>query len=44
MMKINFIRTKGNKLRWRQIEKREGFVFMRMKVRPVVVVTGRQGE
>ena len=39
-MKFNFMKVKGNILRHRQIENRDGLVFMRLKQRAIIIVRG----
>ena len=36
----NFIRTQNNRLKWRQVERKEGAFFMRMKSRALIFVKG----
>ncbi len=37
-MKLNYMRMRRNVLSWRQVEKKAGRVFMRMKTRAVITV------
>ena len=39
-MKLNYMRMKKNVLTWRQVERRDGRTFMRMKSRPYISVRG----
>ncbi|MCX8147493.1 MAG: hypothetical protein N3D84_03430 [Candidatus Woesearchaeota archaeon] len=37
-IKMNFMKVKRNIFRWKQIEKRNGMIFMRIKQRPFIVI------
>jgi len=39
-MKFNFMKSRNNVVIWKQIEKRDGKTFMRIKQRPIVSVKG----
>ncbi len=39
-IKLNFIRSRNNMMVWRQIEKRQGMTFMRLKQRQIISVVG----
>jgi len=40
MVKFNFMKMRKGRFTWKQIEKRNNRVFMRLKLRPVVFVGG----
>jgi hypothetical protein len=41
--KLNFMKTKDNIFMHRQIEMRNGLVFMRLKIRPFICIRGARG-